>query len=441
MPRPGRNTYEGTEKPPFSYIALTFMAIQSSEEKMLTLSEIYKFIMDKYPFYRKNTQRWQNSLRHNLSFNDCFIKIPRRSDRPGKGSYWALHPNSADMFENGSLLRRRKRFKLMSQKAAAAAAAANGKANSFSIDFLLKEEDDEGDDEADDDVDDDDLSVDFDDKHQRNQHRTTNEAPNHSHNNHLAALAIEDVGDTSSEASRSARDDEPRQRQHHQHHHQPHQRPHPSLHQNPNLHLSSASCAAQLSQQQQQQAAILQSQLAAGCQLGVAAGNGAHQLSVAAQMAQASLASAAGFSQQLQQARPSLLPADPLRLAGNTLLAAAVGAPVPMCPTSASTTTTNSAGSQQQQPQFANQNGLGGAQAEALKQLFARQQMATFQSLMLQLSPLFAVQQQYQAAAQQQQQLLSSRLAAAASLAAATSSSNQQPEPLLGQRRQAAGKP
>ena len=111
MPRPGRNTY-GDQKPPYSYISLTFMAIQSSGEKMLTLSDIYKFIMDRFPYYRKNTQRWQNSLRHNLSFNDCFIKIPRRPDRPGKGSYWALHPSCGDMFENGSFLRRRKRFKL-----------------------------------------------------------------------------------------------------------------------------------------------------------------------------------------------------------------------------------------------------------------------------------------------------------------------------------------
>lgn len=68
--------------------------------------------MDRFPFYRRNTQRWQNSLRHNLSFNDCFIKIPRRADRPGKGAYWTLHPKCGDMFENGSFLRRRKRFKL-----------------------------------------------------------------------------------------------------------------------------------------------------------------------------------------------------------------------------------------------------------------------------------------------------------------------------------------
>ena len=110
MPRPGKNTYSD-QKPPYSYIALTAMAIQSSGEKMLTLNEIYKWIMDRFPYYRTNVQRWQNSLRHNLSFNDCFIKIPRRPDRPGKGSYWALHPMCGDMFENGSFLRRRKRFK------------------------------------------------------------------------------------------------------------------------------------------------------------------------------------------------------------------------------------------------------------------------------------------------------------------------------------------
>ncbi|XP_072516794.1 forkhead box protein B1-like [Salminus brasiliensis] len=111
MPRPGRNTYS-EQKPPYSYISLTAMAIQSCPEKMLPLSDIYKFIMDRFPYYRENTQRWQNSLRHNLSFNDCFIKIPRRPDQPGKGSFWALHPSCGDMFENGSFLRRRKRFKV-----------------------------------------------------------------------------------------------------------------------------------------------------------------------------------------------------------------------------------------------------------------------------------------------------------------------------------------
>jgi forkhead box protein, other len=43
------------------------------------------------------------------------MKVPRRPDRPGKGSYWTLHPKAFDMFANGSLLRRRKRFKLHKQ--------------------------------------------------------------------------------------------------------------------------------------------------------------------------------------------------------------------------------------------------------------------------------------------------------------------------------------
>ena len=84
MPRPSKMA----GKPPYSYIALTAMAIQSSEEKMLPLSAIYKWIMENFPYYRENTQRWQNSLRHNLSFNDCFIKIQRKSN--GKGKFYQV---------------------------------------------------------------------------------------------------------------------------------------------------------------------------------------------------------------------------------------------------------------------------------------------------------------------------------------------------------------
>lgn len=125
MPRPSRESY-GDQKPPYSYISLTAMAIWSSPEKMLPLSDIYRFITERFPYYRRNTQRWQNSLRHNLSFNDCFIKIPRRPDRPGKGAYWALHPNALDMFENGSFLRRRKRFKLPKLEKEAIESVING---------------------------------------------------------------------------------------------------------------------------------------------------------------------------------------------------------------------------------------------------------------------------------------------------------------------------
>ncbi|XP_018644262.1 hypothetical protein Smp_152170 [Schistosoma mansoni] len=37
--------------------------------------------------------------------------LSRSPDKPGKGSYWTLHPDSGNMFENGCYLRRQKRFK------------------------------------------------------------------------------------------------------------------------------------------------------------------------------------------------------------------------------------------------------------------------------------------------------------------------------------------
>lgn len=109
MPRPRKSSYD-EDKPPFSYVALCAMAIQSAPNKLMTLSQIYKFIVDNFPFYQRNSTRWQNSLRHNLSFNDCFVKVSKTSDHDGKGNYWTLHHNCKQMFEDGSFLRRKRRF-------------------------------------------------------------------------------------------------------------------------------------------------------------------------------------------------------------------------------------------------------------------------------------------------------------------------------------------
>ncbi|XP_062858604.1 forkhead box protein Q1b [Trichomycterus rosablanca] len=103
--------YTRRPKPPYSYIALIAMAIRDSPTGRLTLAEINDYLMKKFPFFRGSYTGWRNSVRHNLSLNDCFLKVLRDPSRPwGKDNYWMLNPHSEYTFADGVFRRRRKRI-------------------------------------------------------------------------------------------------------------------------------------------------------------------------------------------------------------------------------------------------------------------------------------------------------------------------------------------
>lgn len=97
-------------KPQHSYIGLIAMAILSTPDGKLVLSDIYQHILDHYPYFRSRGPGWRNSIRHNLSLNDCFIKAGRSAN--GKGHYWAIHPANVEDFRKGDFRRRKAQRKV-----------------------------------------------------------------------------------------------------------------------------------------------------------------------------------------------------------------------------------------------------------------------------------------------------------------------------------------
>uniref|UniRef100_A0A8C9EVS7 Forkhead box protein G1 n=1 Tax=Pavo cristatus TaxID=9049 RepID=A0A8C9EVS7_PAVCR len=96
------------QKPPYTYAALIAMAIRASPEQRLPLSGIYSYVAGRFPYYRRGPKGWQNSIRHNLSLNPCFLRLPRRSGAPHRGGEWALDPAFQNAFPGGDYRRRRR---------------------------------------------------------------------------------------------------------------------------------------------------------------------------------------------------------------------------------------------------------------------------------------------------------------------------------------------
>ena len=90
-----------------TFVAVIAQGILSVPSKRMTLSSIYNFIAKTFPHFDKEKgPGWRNSVRHNLSSNDCFVKASRAEN--GKGHYWMIHPKDLPEFAKGNFRRRRK---------------------------------------------------------------------------------------------------------------------------------------------------------------------------------------------------------------------------------------------------------------------------------------------------------------------------------------------
>ncbi|XP_073400324.1 forkhead box protein M1 isoform X2 [Dendrobates tinctorius] len=80
------------ERPPYSYMALIQFAINSTATKRMTLKDIYTWIEDHFPYFKHVAKPgWKNSIRHNLSLHDMFM---RETPSNNKISYWTIHPQA-----------------------------------------------------------------------------------------------------------------------------------------------------------------------------------------------------------------------------------------------------------------------------------------------------------------------------------------------------------
>ncbi|GMR31576.1 hypothetical protein PMAYCL1PPCAC_01771, partial [Pristionchus mayeri] len=125
------------ERPSLSYKDLIIEAIESSPEKRLKLNEIYQVIRMLHPYYRLRPDQWgwQNSIRHNLSLHDCFVKLPlKQTNASGVvGHYWTVVPELSDK----QTLRRRNRASNGGRAARKTSAAASLGAGMGPVGMLL----------------------------------------------------------------------------------------------------------------------------------------------------------------------------------------------------------------------------------------------------------------------------------------------------------------
>ncbi|KJH47081.1 fork head domain protein [Dictyocaulus viviparus] len=92
-------------KPGWSYSNLIALALKNSETGQLTVSEIYAFMLEHFPYFRTAPSGWKNSVRHNLSLNKCFCKVELDEElsvvqQARKSCLWMINPERVEKVEH-----------------------------------------------------------------------------------------------------------------------------------------------------------------------------------------------------------------------------------------------------------------------------------------------------------------------------------------------------
>lgn len=80
-----------------NYKNIIIEALKASPTKKLSLAEIYSYFENKYGFPQEDSTTWKNSIRHNLSVNNIFKRVPRDENIFSmRGMLWTIADSSAD---------------------------------------------------------------------------------------------------------------------------------------------------------------------------------------------------------------------------------------------------------------------------------------------------------------------------------------------------------
>lgn len=89
-------------KPTSTFATIIHKALSCLPRGRGTLGEVCNWVAGEWEWFRLNVDSgWQNSIRHNLSLNKAFLKVPRipEDDPESKGSVWIIDPQEGPLFE------------------------------------------------------------------------------------------------------------------------------------------------------------------------------------------------------------------------------------------------------------------------------------------------------------------------------------------------------